>query len=165
MGAQRVGTHGQHHHVRYALPRQPGARPQRVTAEEQIALLQPVQVAPLQAGPLAQQALDGRDTQRHTRDTLRQTERAHPPATVQHRGVDQRRMVEMLSEQMAELIDRSGTVQLQAASQEMADEIGRGFQLAHRFLQRMAMHRHQLIHGHQQAETEKGAQQQAAQGE
>ncbi|MNT78427.1 hypothetical protein D3C72_2176630 [compost metagenome] len=74
-------------------------------------------------------------------------------------------MVEVFGEQVADPVGRVGTALAQAAGQEVADEVGGGFQLADRLLQRMAIDRHHLIHGDQQAEAEKGTQQQRTQSE
>ncbi|MNZ79717.1 hypothetical protein D3C78_983280 [compost metagenome] len=118
------------------------------------------------AGVLLQQQLDARHTQRHAPGALRQAEGADLPGVIDHGGVDQRRMIEMGAEQVAEFVDRCrSAVQLQASGEEVTDEIGGGFQLAHRFLQRMTIHRDHLVHGYQQTEAKKGAQQQGTQGE
>ncbi|MNY06115.1 hypothetical protein D3C86_1388580 [compost metagenome] len=74
-------------------------------------------------------------------------------------------MVEVFGEQMADPVGRVGAALAQSASQEVADKVGGGFQLAHRLLQRVTVDRHHLIHGDQQAEAEKGTQQQRTQSE
>ncbi|MNE20440.1 hypothetical protein D3C80_1135620 [compost metagenome] len=162
VGAQGIAAHGQHHH---ALPLRGRVFHQRVAPDQQLLLLQPVQMILRPLLALVQQPLDGRDAQRHAGRALRQTEGAHPPGIVEHCSVDQRRMVEVFGEQVADPVGRVGTALAQAAGQEVADEVGGGFQLADRLLQRMAIDRHYLIHGDQQAEAEKGTQQQRTQSE